>query len=76
MSVDLELLTVARNYAVKLENEFKKAKEHWRRRFESLDDELQTLYRDKAELEQSFNTLHQEYQDLQKRFSDQLGKQT
>jgi prefoldin subunit 5 len=76
MSVDLELLAVARNYAVKVETEFKKAKEHWRRRFENLDDELQTLYRDKAELEQSFNTLHQEYKLLQQRFADQLGQQT
>lgn len=50
MSVDLELLTTARNYAVKVETEFKKARVEWRQRFENLDEELQNLYREKEEL--------------------------
>jgi predicted nucleic acid-binding Zn-ribbon protein len=50
MSIDLELLTVARNYAVKVETEFKKAQAEWRSRFTNLDDELQALYRERDEL--------------------------
>ena len=66
MSVDLELLSVARNYGVKLENEFKKAKEHWRRRFESLDDELQSVYREKEALTQKLEDLRQLLNDKEK----------
>ncbi len=66
MSVDLELLAVARNYAVKVETEFKKAKEHWRRRFESLDDELQSVYREKEALTQKLEDLRQLLNDKEK----------
>jgi hypothetical protein len=59
MSVDLELLTVARNYAVKVEAEFKKAQGHWRQRFLTLDDELQSLYREKEALTEKLESLRQ-----------------
>lgn len=73
MSIDFELLITARNYAVKAEQELLKAQKHWKERFEAIDDELQGLYRDKAELTEAFNKLHHEYQDFQQQFSDTLG---
>lgn len=59
MSVDLELLTVARNYAVKLEIEFKKAQKKWAERFIALDDELQSLYADKDDLYRKYQELRE-----------------
>jgi len=50
MSIDLELLTVARNYAVKMENELKQNQRKWTERFERLDDEMRSLYASKNEL--------------------------
>lgn len=61
MSIDLELLTVARNYAVKIETEFKKAQAAWRQRFQTIDEELQSVY---AEKEALFNKL----QDLREAY--------
>ncbi len=69
MSIDLELLTVARNYAVKVENEFKKAQAEWRQRFITIDDELQSLYAEKESLISA-------YQDLKEQFQNYQGKQT
>lgn len=57
MSIDLELLTVARNYAIKLEVELKKAKEKWRQRFITLDDELQSLYAERDELQRKLDAI-------------------
>ena len=52
MSIDLELVITARNYAVKAEQELLKARKQWKERFQALDDELQSLYKTLAERDQ------------------------
>ena len=63
MSIDLELVITARNYAVKAEQELLKARKSWKERFQTLDDELQAVYREKE-------ALASEYRDLKERFEN------
>ena len=64
MSVDLELLTIARNYAVKIETEFKQARQKWVERFQTIDEELQEAYRSKKELEEELELLQESFDKL------------
>ncbi len=63
MNVDLELLITARNYAVKAEQDLLKARKQWKERFQALDEEVQTLYRDKASLEQALSDCRRNFED-------------
>lgn len=42
MNVDLELLIIARNIAVKLQQELRDSNERWRRKVNSLEEALET----------------------------------
>jgi predicted nucleic acid-binding Zn-ribbon protein len=73
MSVDLELLIAARNYAIKIETEFAKARKQWKERFQNLDDELQGLYREQTELKESINNINMAYNKVVKEFNAVVG---
>ncbi len=76
MSIDLELVITARNYAVKAEQELLKARKHWKERFQALDDELQSLYQEKQQLEQALSDCRRNFEDYKLNKHPSQVKQT
>lgn len=68
MSIDLELLTVARNYAVKLQDQIRQSNNNWTKRYNSLEEQFDTIVAERNRLIEDNRVLVTTLRDLRSNY--------